>query len=303
MSTRSEIQSHVEEIEKDRTLLEENNLCSRLDTIDFIEFPILDQLERMLQMRSADHDDLYSLISRAQKAKLNLEAVNKHLFKELRAALAAGATAHHHFKKLVQLFFTPDLLPHDRLDDPGYDHLDIFINRIFPSHQIPQPIKCLEPEMVYYQKTPARIIFEIAEKYHFSEEDIFVDVGSGTGQAAILIHLLTGVRVVGIEFEPAYFQYAARCAAELHLPGVTFINIDARIADYSEGTVFYMYTPFGGRIMNHVLELLKEQSFHRRITIIGYGPCIGQLISQAWLRGPLQIENVYQTAVFTSRWQ
>jgi hypothetical protein len=29
---------------------------------------------------------------------------------------------------------------------------------------------------------------------------------------------------------------------------VEFINVDARQADYSEGTVFFMFTPFRGEI-------------------------------------------------------
>lgn len=93
--------------------------------------------------------------------------------------------------------------------------------------------------MVFYQKTPGRVIFELAEKCRFTEDDVFFDLGSGLRQVAILVHLLTGMAAKGIEFEPAFCNYARVFAAALNLTGVTFINIDARDADYSTGTVFF----------------------------------------------------------------
>ena len=71
-------------------------------------------------------------------------------------------------------------------EEPGYDNLDIFINGLFPFPHIPHQIKDLEPEMVYYQKTPSKIVFEPVDKTHFTKEDVFFDLGSGLGQPAIL---------------------------------------------------------------------------------------------------------------------
>ena len=33
--------------------------------------------------------------------------------------------------------------------------------------------------------------------------DVFVDVGSGLGRAAALVHLMTGARAIGLEVQPA----------------------------------------------------------------------------------------------------
>jgi hypothetical protein len=79
---------------------------------------------------------------------------------------------------------------------------------------LPAQIKEREPGMIYYQKTPARIILELVKKAAFQPGDVFYDLGSGLGQAAILVNLLASVISKGVEFEPAYCHYAKTCAAE-----------------------------------------------------------------------------------------
>lgn len=91
--------------------------------------------------------------------------------------------------------------------------------------------------MVYYQKTPARIIFEVELNTHLTNKDIFYDVGSDLGQVAIFVNLLSGVRSAGIEFEPEFCRYAQDSATALKLFDVTLVNVDARKADFSRGTV------------------------------------------------------------------
>ena len=66
--------------------------------------------------------------------------------------------------------------------------------------------------MVFYQPTPGRIIFELVERAALQKHDTFYDLGSGLGQVVILVSLLSGARAKGIEFDPAYCEYARRCA-------------------------------------------------------------------------------------------
>ena len=118
---------------------------------------------------------------------------------------------------------------------------------------------------------------------------------------AILVNLLTGIKVRGIEFEPAFCGYARKCAEALNLVNVEFINADARSADYSEGTVFFMYTPFNGEMLQDVLEILRKESLSKKIKIITYGPCTAQVAMQSWLdlAGP-KSPHLYQLTLFTS---
>ena len=164
--------------------------------------------------------------------------------------------------------------------------LDLFTNGLFPLPVPPQETAARHPDMVHYQKTPARFIFALAERAAFAREDVFVDVGAGLGHVALLVHLLSGVPAQGIEIEPAYCALATGWATELGLPQVTFVEADARFADYARGTVFFLYTPFGGGMLAEVLERLRTEAHRRPIRLFTYGPCTLAVARQPWLRGP-----------------
>jgi SAM-dependent methyltransferase len=269
-----DIQSYIERVEKDPSLYEEKNFANRVE--------VMDQLE-VLQREGGQPDGLLLLQSRAEKVRSELEGIDTTLFFKIKAAIRTGGPTGEAFKRLVAGYVDFRAGCSGQQGEPGYDNLDIFINGLIFSPAMPEQTKALEPEMVYYQKTPARVIFELVGKAHFRKEDVFVDLGSGLGQAAILVNLLAGVVVKGIEFEPAFCDYARDCAAALNLSRVTFINVDAREADYSEGTVFFMYTPFRGAILRDVLEVLRKESLRRKIKIITYGPCTAEVALESWL--------------------
>jgi SAM-dependent methyltransferase len=230
-----------------------------------------------------------------------LEEIDTNLFQKLRADIKSGGYTGKAFINLVNEYVDFNVADNEHQEYPGYDNLDIFINGLSPLQTMPEQTKDLEPEMVYYQKTPARVIFELVEKVHFGNDDVFFDLGSGLGQVAILVNLLTGITVKGVEFEPAFCDYARACAAELNLTNVTFINADARKADYSDGTLFFMFTPFRGDIMQEVLAILRKESLQRKIKIITYGPCTAQVASQNWFHfATPKNDDVYKLAVFTS---
>ena len=163
-------------------------------------------------------------------------------------------------------------------DESGYDELDVFVNELLFVQEMPMPTRELQPEMVEYYKTPARLVFELVEKAGVTAEDVFVDVGSGLGQVVMLVNLLTGARARGIEIEPAYGDYARDCVAELGLQDVDFVTADARNADLSDGSVFFLYTPFKGGILQTVLEQLR--SIPKPIRIITYGSCTEEVERQ-----------------------
>lgn len=291
----AEIQSDAETIAKNAALYEVANFEKRAEAIDFLEFHIIDRIESLCYKPA----ELTELKDRAGKIKLELEEIDNKLFRELRAGIRAKRHTPNEFKDLINNYC--DLTRKEYPAGPGYDNLDVFINRLCSDQQIPDQTKALEPEMVFYQKTPARIVFELAEKISFREQDVFYDLGSGLGQVAILINLLTGVKAVGIEFEPAFCDYASNCAEALNLTDVTFINTDARQADYTKGTVFFMYTPFGGEILRKVLELLHKACLLKKITVVTYGPCTSQVNREAWLNSAGQeTDHIYKLCVFTS---
>lgn len=293
------LQSYIEAMEKNLLLFDEKNFDLRTDAIDSIEFQVIDLNETLIQKE--DHSEkLSSLKIRAEKLKSKLAEIDIKLFERLRTEIRAGKHRGKEFNNLVNEYCYRDADSHSEVAEPCYDNLDIFINGLISFPPIPPPTRDLETGMVYYQKTPARIIFELVEKSQFTIEDVFFDLGSGLGQPLILVNLLTGIETNGVEFDPAFCGYACECAAELNLSNINFINADARTVNYSNGTIFFMYTPFKGEILNKVLSALKNESLQRKIKIITYGPCTTEVASQNWLKSIYGNHGDYRLSAFTS---
>ncbi|MDY6878157.1 MAG: hypothetical protein SWK90_18395 [Chloroflexota bacterium] len=277
-----EIQSDIKAIEKNEALDEEANFIDRANAIDFIEFHIIYRIDCMLRSGS-QVEDLAELKQRAEALKNHLEKIDETLFHRLRANIRSGnytcEDLRHQFDKYIE-----HADKERSQDDVGYDALDMFVNGLLRIEGALEETRQREPDMVFLQPTPARIVLELVEEANITQDDVFYDLGSGLGQVPILVRLLTGAKTKGVEFESVYCDYARRCARRLYLSHVEFINLDARNADYSDGTIFFMYTPFMGKLLQEVLEKLECESQKRTIRICAYGPCVLLVSNQSWLR-------------------
>ncbi|KPV48269.1 hypothetical protein SE17_38975, partial [Kouleothrix aurantiaca] len=90
-------------------------------------------------------------------------------------------------------------------------------------------------------------------------------------------------------------------AAALSLTDVTFLNADARHADYAAGTIFYLFTPFEGAMLHEVLDRLRERARSGPIRLATYGACTGVVAQQEWVSAPSPAEpGSYRLALFSS---
>ncbi len=300
-----EIQSDIKTIEKNEALIEEANFMDRAEAIDFIEFHIIYRIDCLLRS-SSQAEDLTGLKQHAESLKSRLEAIDETLFRRLRVNIRSGNYTREglrrQFDNCVEHAYNEHAHKERSQDDVGYDALDIFVNGLLRIDVALEETKQREPDMVFLQPTPARIVLELIEEANITKDDVFYDLGSGLGQVPILVGLLTGAKTKGIEFEAAYCDYARQCARRLNLSHVEFMNLDARDADYSDGTVFFMYTPFTGKLLQEVLEKLKGESRKRAIRICTYGPCTPHVSNQSWLRRVGQVDqnadHEYESAIF-----
>jgi SAM-dependent methyltransferase len=176
-------------------------------------------------------------------------------------------------------------------EEIGYDNLDIFLNGLLTNQPLPVETIERDPEMVFYQKTPGRIVLELIRRADLTRQDVFFDLGSGLGQVATLVKLLTPAVSKGVEIDAAFCFYAKTCADELNVQGIEFINQDARMANYSMGTVFFMYTPFEGQMLRDILQMLHVEAKSRRIRIFTYGPCTPEVAKQEWLTSRTNVQD------------
>jgi SAM-dependent methyltransferase len=109
--------------------------------------------------------------------------------------------------------------------------------------------------------------------------DALVDIGAGLGRAAILAHLLSGARTLGVEIQaPLVAQARARCT-ELGLGDVRFLHADA--AEIAlDGSVFLLYAPCNGELLARVVRRVEDVARRRPIAVATVGL---ELPDAAWL--------------------
>ena len=283
-----EILADMETIGNDERLYRENNFNKRSQALDDIEFHIIDRIDVLAETKGAN-DQLNNLRQYALEVRDRLEKVNTRMFHLLRTKISTVGYRKENLMGLINEYF--DLSANLHQDTIGYDILDIFLNGLLSNQKLPDETRIREPGMVYYQKTPARIILDLIKKAEFKPQDVFFDLGSGLGQVPIMVNLLSSVISKGVEMEPAFCNYAISCAADLLLTDVEFINEDARFADYSAGTVFFMYTPFEGKMLQETLHNLKNQVKKRKIKIFTFGPCTLAVANEDWLTSIYNIKT------------
>jgi hypothetical protein len=294
------IQATLLRIEQQDNLWDDDDFVERVKALDGLEQYVLERIENRMYVHGY-RGDLADLYRRAAHLRQRLEAINRELFEQLGEALAATATPAAALYDLCETYVGRAIYSMRR---PGRDegYLDVFVNGIMGIEQPPEETIDLQSGMIGYVPTPACAIFALLEHVHLNDNDVFYDLGSGLGRVVLMIGLLTTACSRGIEIEPAFCAYAQQRADTLRLRRVAFINCDVREADYDDGTIFFMYTPFSGRMLQEVLDQLQEVARKRVIRIAAYGPCTPYVASQSWLQATTCQTFEHDTlAIFTSQ--
>ena len=239
------------------------------------------------------------LAQRAGILQAQLILINQQLFVRLRLALQQGE--YNPFTLRAQLNRFTGYNGARGQPHLGYDGLDLLLDGVFQPGPPPNATVELTAEMVHCEPTPARVVLELLDYAGLTSESVFYDLGSGLGQVAMLVNLLTGVRTNGVEIDPVLCDYARQCAIALGLPHVTFIQGDARTVNYDDGTHFFLFTPFRGMILQRVLTRLQIIAQQRPLIVCTFGPCTPIVAQQPWLRASDDTgDHEYKLAIFTS---
>jgi len=281
MSAENALASLIEELEQDRSLDEPRHLRQRTEALDALDSYLPDGQT----IGAALHHRLRTIYAR-------LESVNLKLYQSIRREIQRGAG------RGSLLEWIPDSPDGNGeanfVNCTGYDYLDELVSGVLQFEEPSAEVLRLESEMVPYQPTPARHIFDLIARTALTERDSLVDLGSGLGHVALTASICTKANCTGIELEPSYVDCARKAARSLNLNNVRFIQGDARAANLSDGTVFYLYTPFSGAILRDVLNLLRQEAVTREIRICTFGPCTQVVAEEQWLSaiGPLETDKI-----------
>ena len=90
-------------------------------------------------------------------------------------------------------------------------------------------------------------------------DDTVVVIGSAKGRAVCHFARLRVKKVIGIELSPELAAIAQKNAMKLRgrKAPISIRNVDAAVADFSEGTIFYMFNPFGEKTLHSVLSKIE----------------------------------------------
>jgi hypothetical protein len=238
------------------------------------------------------------LHKRAKALRIRLDAANDELYRSVRSDIVRGGQPRALLRWLEDS--TGDSEPRGPLPGLGFDYRDELVSGVL---QLPEPCEPNlqpSPEMVPYQPTPVRHILHLIEAAMVTEDDVFVDLGSGLGHVPLLVSIITGAQSLGVELQAAYVVSARECAQSLRLNRVQFIAQDARDADLSRGSLFYLYSPFRGSILAEVLGALRKESTHRLIRVCSLGPCTHRVSDETWLQTS-ELSDWESITVFDSR--
>jgi predicted RNA methylase len=137
---------------------------------------------------------------------------------------------------------------------------DEWLDAVLGLGELPDDGPELPRGCVPYLPCAVEVLLRIVDQAPICGSDVFVDVGSGLGRAAMLVHLLSGAGAIGLEVQPALAFASRDLAARLCLSGVSCVNGDATKLTrlMTVGSVFFLYCPFGGERLTQVLADLES---------------------------------------------
>jgi hypothetical protein len=263
------------ELEGDSTLFEPEQMRRRIEAVDALDSLLGDGSPAEAEFRP----DQAVLLARARALRRRAEDANAAVYQAIRRDIQQGTGA----ATLLRWIGLCGSAAEGPAPGLGYDALDELMAGVLQAREPASPPVRLEPEQVFYQPTPVRHVLQMIRLSGLQGDDVLIDLGSGLGHVCMLTSILTGVRAIGIEVEPAYGESGRECARSLGVQRVNFITQDAREADLSAGTVFYLYTPFSGSMLRTVLRQLEQENATRMIRICTLGPCTEVVAAEPWL--------------------
>ena len=148
-------------------------------------------------------------------------------------------------------------------------------------------------DQLYYQSKCYWTVRACLGPVKITTEDVFYDVGCGAGRVLCIVAQRRLCRCVGVELSDTLCSLARENARRLRRrrTPIEIVEGDAALVDYSDGTIFFFYNPFGPQTLGAVLHRIGEsvQRKPRRVQCIYLNPAACSVFdSQEWLKGVAQ---------------
>jgi SAM-dependent methyltransferase len=167
----------------------------------------------------------------------------------LQRSVLAARTVH---ARTVERRLNIDTMPDPALMRPSLPPLDGAMND-----------RVAEPrfdDAVDYETLAYRMLWRTLRPLDLTSDDVVYDIGCGMGRIVCVAARAGVKRCVGIELCPQWAEQAMRNARTLRSPKAPIeIRVgDAAQADYSHGTVYCLFNPFGRGTLTAVMDRIGE---------------------------------------------
>jgi SAM-dependent methyltransferase len=119
-------------------------------------------------------------------------------------------------------------------------------------------------------------------------DDVFVDLGCGAGRVLFFVGTQRLKKIIGVEIRKDLADRAKRNQENLNISKTPIEIIHGDVSDFNfhEGTVFFMFNPFGEKTLRKILGHMEQclTVNPRRIRLVYYCAAYADLLnSQGWL--------------------
>jgi hypothetical protein len=180
---------------------------------------------------------------------------------------------------------------------------DAWLDLVLGLDTVPEDGPDLPAGCVPYLPCSVDALLRLVEAADVQASDVFVDVGSGVGRSAALVHLLTGASAIGIEIQRALVDASRELTTRLNVFRFAPVEGDASLltGHIAIGSVFFLYCPFSGDRLEKVLCDLEVIARTREIRVC----CVDlPLPERSWLTlasPPSEGLAVYRSTFFDER--
>lgn len=146
----------------------------------------------------------------------------------------------------------------------------------------------LHRDGIAYQPTPYDVLEKTLKFLKLGPDDVFVDLGCGKGRPVFLAATRKLKKIIGVELRKDLADIAIQNIKQARLLNtpVEIVNADVSLFDVKDGTVFFMFNPFGQETLAKVIDNIKGSILAnpRGVRIVYYGGGHqGLLDKQDWL--------------------
>lgn len=291
--------NHIEVIRELHTRVESLNFRSQsLSTQRQILFDMGYALEALdiLQLDGEIDEEEGSLLVQSFSAHLKkCRAVYEGFFQKRRDLIASGKYTSKDFRADLE-----SLMDSSLGDEIIFDDADVFVRELFALNSVPERSSKLAKYCREYEPTPIRLVLNGLSRIDLKEGDVFVDVGTGLGIIPITVGFYYGIRAIGIEIEESFVKAGSEVVSRMSLKDIEIRCEDANRASFSDGSVFFFFSPVEKNILENICRKLSTEAESRTIHILSLFDSSRVFLEQEWLHSDSKTYDPDRVMVFNS---